>query len=60
MEFPTTEDLDLFVRPTEENGERILSALRQFGFGNLEIQAGDFSVPDRVVQLGVSPNRIDL
>ena len=55
-----TADLDLLVRPTEENGERILSALREFGFGNLEIHAGDFSVPDKIVQLGVSPNRIDL
>ena len=55
-----TADLDLLVQPTNENGERILSALRQFGFGDLPIQASDFSEPDKIVQLGVSPNRVDL
>jgi nucleotidyltransferase DUF2204 len=55
-----TADLDLLVRPTKANGERILSTLRQFGFGDVQIEPSDFSGPDKIVQLGVSPNRVDL
>jgi len=55
-----TADIDFFVRPVAANGEAIVAALRAFGFGSLDITASDFSRPDRVVQLGVPPNRIDL
>jgi hypothetical protein len=55
-----TADIDLFVRPIASNGESILAALRAFGFGSLRIEASDFNQPDRVVQLGMPPNRIDL
>jgi hypothetical protein len=55
-----TGDLDLLVRPDEENGRRILSALEAFGFGSLGLRLEDFSVPDRVVQLGVPPVRVDI
>jgi hypothetical protein len=30
-----TADLDLLVRPTADNADRILRALTQFGFGNI-------------------------
>jgi hypothetical protein len=55
-----TGDLDIFVRPTAENAERILRALSQFGFGSLGIETRDLQSPDNVIQLGVTPNRIDL
>jgi hypothetical protein len=55
-----TADLDLMVRPTAKNAERILRSLSQFGFGNIGIVAADFCTPNMVVQLGVQPNRIDL
>jgi hypothetical protein len=55
-----TGDLDFFVRPTIENGSRILAALGQFGFGSLELTPEDFAVVDQVIQLGVAPVRIDL
>ena len=59
--FPRyTADLDLLVRPTAENADRLLRALSQFGFGKLGFQAVDFRSPGMVVQLGVKPNRIDL
>jgi hypothetical protein len=54
-----TADLDIFVRRSAENSERLLKALLQFGFGNA-VAAGDFQSPDAIIQLGVSPNRIDL
>ena len=55
-----TADLDLLVRPTEENAHRALRALSEFGFGKLGIQVADLRSPGMVIQLGVKPNRIDL
>ena len=55
-----TDDLDLFVRPDLTNGERIVQALQQFGFGSLELTPADFLADDRVIQLGRAPNRVDL
>jgi hypothetical protein len=55
-----TGDLDLWVRPTPENAKRVLDALRQFGAPLANLSEQDFQQPDRVVQLGVVPNRIDL
>jgi len=59
--FPRyTGDLDLLVRPTAENAERILRTLAEFGFGKAGIEAADLRSPGMVIQLGVAPNRIDL
>lgn len=55
-----TGDLDILVCPERENGSRILRALEEFGFGSLGLTIDDFTVPDRVVQLGVPPVRIDI
>ena len=55
-----TGDLDILVRADEGNARRVLQALAQFGFGSAGIGLDDLDVPGKVVQLGVSPNRIDL
>jgi len=55
-----TGDLDLLVRASEQNAERLLRALSEFGFGALGITKEDLLSPDKVVQLGVQPNRIDI
>lgn len=55
-----TGDLDLLVRATKDNANRIVTALSQFGFHALGLQAADFEAKDQVIQLGVQPNRIDL
>ena len=55
-----TEDLDLFVRADLANGERIVAALQDFGFGALDLTPSDFVADDRVIQLGRAPNRVDL
>jgi hypothetical protein len=55
-----TGDLDILVRPTATNAERVLRVLSQFGFGNIGVGAADLEVPEYVIQLGVNPNRIDL
>lgn len=55
-----TGDIDIFVEPNAHNAERILKALIEFGFGSLNLTVADFSSPDKVVQLGVPPVRVDL
>lgn len=55
-----TGDIDVFVRPTPENASRILNALSAFGFSFSNLDIEDFQTPDKVVQLGVPPVRVDL
>lgn len=55
-----TGDIDIFVEPGAHNAEHILKALIEFGFGSLNLTVEDFSLPDKVVQLGVPPVRVDL
>ncbi|MBK6469711.1 MAG: hypothetical protein IPF94_02960 [Betaproteobacteria bacterium] len=54
-----TGDIDFWIGPDPTNIERLLRALRQFGFGSLGLTAADFDA-DSVVQLGHPPRRIDL
>jgi hypothetical protein len=55
-----TGDIDIFVKPDDENAARIMSALEVFGFGSVGLAAQDFERPGQVVQLGVPPVRIDI
>jgi hypothetical protein len=55
-----TGDIDLYVKPDPANAQRILKALDTFGFGGLDLTVEDFIKPDKVIQLGVPPVRIDL
>lgn len=55
-----TGDIDIFVKPDAGNARRILTALDEFGFGSVGLTAEDFESPDKVVQLGVPPVRVDL
>ncbi len=55
-----TGDIDVFVRRAPENAKRILNALTAFGFQFSNLNIEDFQTPDKVVQLGVPPVRVDL
>ncbi len=55
-----TGDLDIWVWTDVANAAGVLRALEDFGFGSLGLLESDFSEPDRVVQLGYPPVRIDL
>lgn len=55
-----TKDLDIFVDPNRENTERLIAALSEFGFGAVGLGVEDFAAPERVIQLGYPPNRVDL
>jgi hypothetical protein len=58
--FRYTSDIDIFIDSSLENAERVFRAVDQFGFGDLNLSTEDFTKGDRVVQLGVAPNRIDV
>jgi len=55
-----TGDIDIFIKPDPKNAERILAALKEFGFGSLDLDKSDFQQPEKVIQLGVPPVRVDL
>lgn len=55
-----TGDLDLWIRPTPENAERVWRALAAFGAPLQDVTREDLSQPDLVLQIGVAPRRIDL
>lgn len=55
-----TGDLDAWIWADPINAQRLLSALDEFGFGGVGIEEADLTSPDRVIQLGYPPYRIDL
>lgn len=58
----TTGDMDLLVRPSLENAERVWRALVRFGapVTALGLCVSDLTKPDTVYQIGVPPRRIDV
>ncbi|MCX7736746.1 MAG: nucleotidyltransferase family protein [Candidatus Kapabacteria bacterium] len=55
-----TNDIDIWFSRDKSNAEKLLKALKDFGFGSLDIKIDDFLQPNKVIQLGYPPNRIDL
>jgi hypothetical protein len=55
-----TGDLDILIRPSPENAEKITAVLAEFGFAEGGFKSSDFLEPDQMIQLGRVPNRIDL
>ncbi|GIK60995.1 MAG: hypothetical protein HND39_15105 [Ignavibacteriota bacterium] len=55
-----TGDIDFFIEPSETNADKILKVIKDFGFESVELKKEDFIKPDSIIQLGFSPNRIDL
>ena len=55
-----TGDLDIWLRVTPANVQRVLDALQAFGFGSVGLTREDFLAPQAVIQLGYPPGRIDL
>jgi hypothetical protein len=59
--FPrATGDIDIWVRNSSDNAQKIMDALMKFGTPISSLSEEDFTSPDMVVQLGVEPCRIDL
>ena len=55
-----TKDLDVWVRPTRQNAERVHRALRAFGAPVVDLTVEDLAAPGTIFQIGVAPSRIDI
>jgi len=55
-----TKDLDVWVRPTRENAERVFQALEDFGAPLTNVAVEDFASPGTIFQIGIAPNRVDI
>lgn len=55
-----TGDIDLWIRPSAQNAERVWQALRSFGAPLFDLALDDLMTPDTVFQIGVAPRRIDI
>jgi hypothetical protein len=53
-----TGDLDILVRPTEENGARLLGAIADFGFPASALTPSDIVEGKKVIEMGVVPVQI--
>lgn len=57
-----TGDLDILVRPSADNAERVWRALTTFGapLAAAGVRVEDFALPGIVYQIGLPPSRIDV
>jgi hypothetical protein len=57
-----TGDLDVLVRPSKENSERVYRALLRFGapIAAHGVKPDDFAIAGAVYQMGLPPHRIDI
>ena len=56
----TSGDLGIWIRPTPDNADRVLDALRRFGAPLHDLQRDDLTCTDTVFQIGVPPARVDI
>jgi hypothetical protein len=55
-----TKDLDIWINPTKANAIRVMKALEDFGAPLENVTLDDFTDPDKIFQIGIAPNRIDI
>ncbi len=55
----TTQDIDFLLFPSTENADRVIEALKEFGFGEAGIPSEYFTKEGTAIHIGVEPNRID-
>ena len=55
-----TGDIDFLIRATEENASRIVTVVEAFGMPDAENLKRILVLPEKIVQIGRPPNRIDI
>jgi predicted nucleotidyltransferase len=55
-----TKDLDLWIERSESNANRIVDALKDFGFDFEDLSPEMFTDESRMTQMGKEPNRVDI
>lgn len=55
-----TGDIDLWIKCSDENASRVWKSLQKFGAPLSGFASEDLTTPGTVIQLGVTPRRIDI
>ena len=55
-----TGDIDLWIRMSAENAQRVWNALKRFGAPLFDLRIEDLTTAGMVFQMGLPPNRIDV
>jgi predicted nucleotidyltransferase len=55
-----TGDLDIWINTTEDNAEKLVHAIKEFGLSSLGLTKSDFMQEGYVTQIGYPPLRIDI
>lgn len=55
-----TKELDVWVRPNQDNGQRVIAALAEFGAPVGDLLPDDLAKPGTIFQIGVPPLRVDI
>jgi len=55
-----TKDIDIWIATNQENAQKMLKVLKDFGFASLSLSEQDFLAHENIIQLGFPPNRIDI
>ncbi|MES2063415.1 MAG: DUF6036 family nucleotidyltransferase [Bacteroidota bacterium] len=55
-----TGDLDIWIRISKTNANKMVSVMREFGFASLKLKAEDFLKDNFINQIGYPPLRIDI
>jgi len=55
-----TVDLDVWIQVSEDNANKIVTALKSFGFDLPHLSRDLFLIPDRIIRMGVPPIRIEI
>ncbi len=55
-----TGDLDVFVRASRQNADRLIEVFREFGFDVPELTVAVLMEPGKIVRIGVPPIRLEV
>lgn len=55
-----TKDIDILIESSTDNAEKIMNALNDFGFKDLNLSSKDFRTKGNIIQLGYEPLRVDI
>lgn len=55
-----TGDIDVFVATNEDNADKIVAALKEFGFDTSDLSTALFLKEHQIVRMGVPPVRIEI
>lgn len=55
-----TADLDVWIAVNSANAARVVTALKDFGFNVPELDPKLFLRKDRIIRMGIAPNRIEI